>query len=682
MFMNSLQSRLIHLSPGLKRFIIALCDSIVLVAVLWAAVILLPPAGDSYGLRMADAWLLLTIMIIGAPLLASQGLYRAIIRFFGEEMIFAVLRGVSLLAMALTAANMLWGGTLGQALALGMVFWAFAILALCASRLAMRALLAGRRSDGERIAIYGAGQAGLRLTTAIANGRDCCPVLFIDDDPMLQGRVVAGLPVCGPEDIAGLVDRFEIRRVLLALPSASRRKRQEIIARLENVAVRVQTVPDIADLIAGRARVNDVRDVDVADLLGREIVPPNDTLLGACIAGKTVMVTGAGGSIGSELCRQIVRLNPARLVLYERSAAALFENDIELRRILAEGGKDIELVQVLGTVLNPERMRRVMVSFGVQTIYHAAAYKHVPLVEYNMTEGVYNNAIGTWHTAEAACAARVETFVLISTDKAVMPANVMGASKRFAELLLQAMSQRQSGTRFCMVRFGNVLDSSGSVVPVFREQIRRGGPVTVTHRDIIRYFMTIPEAAQLVLQAGAMCKGGDVFVLDMGEPVRIADLARRMIRLMGFSVRDDDHPDGDIGIEFTGLRPAEKLYEELLIGTNVMGTEHPMIMRAMEDFLPWEVISGFAQQLEVAAARADCDRVRALLMEAVGGYKPANGVDDLLWQVSRIADLPATELQHPKPRPIPAPALATVTDLAARRAGGPSESGATGPAAS
>ncbi len=669
MFAHSVQSRLIQLSPGRKRFIIALHDSIILVAVLWAVLAFLDPYADRGGSGMADGKLLLAVLVLGVPLLASQGLYRAIIRFLGEEMIFAVIRGVSLVAAALAVAEAWLGGPPEYAVTLALVFWAFAIVMLSASRFVMRRWLAGGRSDGEPIAIYGAGQAGLRLATALAESSDCRPVLFIDDDPALHGRVVAGVPVCGRDKAPELVERLAVRRILLALPSVSRRKRREIIASLENLAIRIQTVPDIADLIAGRARVDDVRDVDVADLLGREIVPPNEKLVGACISGKTVLVTGAGGSIGSELCRQIARLQPVRLVLYERSEVALFQIDHELRQCIGEEGLDVELVPVLGSVLNPGRLRRAMTNLGVQTVYHAAAYKHVPLVEYNMTEGVYNNAIGTWHAAEAACEAGVETFVLISTDKAVMPVNVMGASKRFAELLLQAMSARQSTTRFCMVRFGNVLDSSGSVVPIFREQIRRGGPVTVTHRDIIRYFMTIPEAAQLVLQAGSMCKGGDVFVLDMGDPVRIADLARRMINLMGFSVRDEEHPEGDIEIQFTGLRPAEKLYEELLIGTNVSGTEHPMIMRAMEDFLPWDDISRFAQQLEVAAANADCDRVRALLLESVGGYKPENGVDDLLWQARRAAGTHGATVALPDPAGVSVPALATVTDLAARRAG-------------
>ena len=663
-----LSARLIQLPSPAKFAIVGLCDVLLLFAVLCMTVALVYRSGWPALVDQGPA--LLAAAVAAIPILASQGLYRAIIRFVGEELVLAVFRGVTLVAIPLAMLDYLAFGRLGESVSAGLVFWAFGILGLTISRFVMRGLVSPHGEAGDRVAIYGAGQAGLRLATAVAKSREFDPVLFVDDNRGLRGRVVAGLPVCGPAALPDLVSKVGIRRVLLALPSASRRKRRDIIASLEHLSVRVQTVPDIDDLVAGRARVDDVRDVDVTDLLGREIVPPNEKLLGACITGKTVLVTGAGGSIGSELCRQIVRLSPTRLVLYERSEVALFEIDHELRRIIADEGFDVVLVPILGSVLNPERMRRAMTSLGVQTIYHAAAYKHVPLVEYNMTEGVYNNAIGTWHTAEAACEAGVETFVLISTDKAVMPVNVMGASKRFAELLLQAISARQTTTRFCMVRFGNVLDSSGSVVPVFREQIRRGGPVTVTHRDIIRYFMTIPEAAQLVLQAGAMCRGGDVFVLDMGEPVRIADLARRMINLMGFSVRDEDHPEGDIEIQFTGLRPAEKLYEELLIGTNVTGTEHPMIMRAMEHFLPWEAISRYVSQLETAAANADCDRVRTLLLESVAGYKPANGVDDLLWQ-ARPASASASAVA-------PAPAMATVTDLAARRVGPI----ASGPAAS
>lgn len=610
---------------------------------------------------MRSAVLFPVVALVGIPILASQGLYRAIIRFVGEEMLFAVLRGVTLLAAIVAGVDFVVFGDPAGALSAGFVFWAFGVLGLSASRLAMRGLLSSRYLHSDRVAIYGAGQAGLRLVSALAGGGECHPVLFVDDNPVLRKRVVAGLPVVSSAALPQLIEKLGIRRVLLALPSVSRRKRQEIIADLEKLSVRVQTVPDISDLLSGRARVDDVRDVDVADLLGREAVPPNSKPLGACIAGKSVMVTGAGGSIGSELCRQILRLKPTRLVLLEISESALFKIDIELRRMILEEGTGIELVPVLGSVHHRARVYQVMKNFQVQTVYHAAAYKHVPLVEYNMIEGMHNNVLGTWHTAEAACEAGVETFVLISTDKAVSPVNVMGATKRFAELVLQAMSERQSLPRFCMVRFGNVLDSSGSVVPVFREQIRRGGPVTVTHRDIIRYFMTIPEAAQLVLQAGSMCQGGDVFVLDMGKPVRITDLARRMIHLMGLTVRDDENPDGDIAIQFTGLRPAEKLYEELLIGTNVTGTGHPMIMRAMEESLPWSTVQHFLEQFLQASARADCDRVRDLLVESVAGYQPTNGVDDLVWRAGRTVSA-ETPPQDPA-------GSATVTDLASRRVG-------------
>ena len=364
-------------------------------------------------------------------------------------------------------------------------------------------------------------------------------------------------------------------RVLLALPSASRRRRLTIISSLEKFNVHIQTIPDLNHLVSGKARVDDLRDVDVADLLGRDAVPPDNELLRASVTGKSVMVTGAGGSIGSELCRHVLRQSPRTLVLFEISEVALYSIEKEIRKLAKKHGIDTEIVGLLARCITRIRVHEIMQSFEVKTVYHAAAYKHVPVVEQNILEGVHNNIFGTLHLARAAVQARVETFVLISTDKAVSPTNVMGATKRFSELVLQAMQDQHEDCCFCMVRFGNVLESSGSVVPLFREQIRAGGPVTVTHRDIIRYFMTIPEAAQLVIQAGAMARGGDVFVLDMGDPVKIQDLARRMIRLMGLTVRDDENPDGDIEIEYTGLRPAEKLYEELMIGTNVSGTSHP-----------------------------------------------------------------------------------------------------------
>jgi FlaA1/EpsC-like NDP-sugar epimerase len=391
------------------------------------------------------------------------------------------------------------------------------------------------------------------------------------------------------------------------------------------------TMPDVKDIVSGKARVDDISDVEVKDLLGRNPVPPIPELLDSSIKGKNVLVTWAGGSIGAELCRQILASDPERLVLLELSETALYKIERKLRKRAQDMDSDCEIVPLLGSVHHKVRMREVMDAFSIQTVYHAAAYKHVPIVEHNLFEGIHNNVFGTLYCLQSAIDAGVESFVLISTDKAVNPSSVMGATKRLAELVLQAYQGEEHDTRLCMVRFGNVLESSGSVVPLFKEQIRSGGPVTVTHRDIIRYFMTIPEAAQLVIQAGSMANGGDVFVLDMGKPVKIADLARRMINLMGLTVRDDNNPDGDIEIQYTGLRPAEKLYEELLIGSNVSGTEHPRIMRADEDFLSMEELKQCLSGLEAASQSLDYAQARELLLRSVNEYNPENGIDDLVW---------------------------------------------------
>jgi FlaA1/EpsC-like NDP-sugar epimerase len=482
------------------------------------------------------------------------------------------------------------------------------------------------------VIVYGAGDAGAHLVSALIGRGEFVPVAFVDDNPALRGAVINGLEVHPPASLAGFVEEFGVSRVLLALPSVSRRRRLEIINQLEQFPVHVQTIPDTVDLVSGNARVDDIREVDITDLLGRDAVPPIPKLLDACIRGKSVMVTGAGGSIGSELCIQIARLGPKRLVLLDISEAALYTIDQALQDFAHRNTLELDRVALIGSAHHQTRIREVLEAYDVDTVYHAAAYKHVPLVEHNMIEGVHNNVFGTLHTAEAAIAMGVKHFVLVSTDKAVLPTNVMGATKRFSELVLQALNQRGSGTTFSMVRFGNVLASSGSVVPLFREQIRNGGPVTVTHPEIYRYFMTIPEAAALVLQAGSMAKGGDVFVLDMGKPVRIRDLAEKMIHLMGLTIRDDDNSDGDIEIRYTGLRPAEKLYEELLVGNNVMGTEHPSILRAEEDFLPWEEMKNLIDQLWGACQRLDCGKARETLLRAVVGYSPTKEVEDLVWR--------------------------------------------------
>ena len=632
-----LQFRLIQLPPFVKRAIVATSDSVVLIAVLTLTLLVLNQGGLPPAKNLV--WLFPAVVLIGVPILAFQELYLAIIRFVGTRMVLAVHYGTGMLAITMTALAGILGVAIGAQLAFfAMVFYAFAVLGLTTTRFLMRVLVSDRRNTGERVAIYGAGRAGLRLVAAATDHREFRPVLFIDDNRALQGRVIAGLSVVSPERMAKLIKTLQIDRVLLAMPSAGHRKRQQIIENFKNLPVRIQTVPDIGDLLSGRARLEDIRDVDVADLLGRETVPPHTGLLDACICGKSVMVTGAGGSIGSELCRQIIELGPRRLVLFEISEHALYQIDQELTNLVRARGLGTEIVALLGSVHHRDRVRQSIRAFEVQTLYHAAAYKHVPIVEYNMIEGIHNNIVGTWHTAEAAEEAGVETFVLISTDKAVLPVNVMGATKRFAELVLQAMAERGSKTRFCMVRFGNVLESSGSVVPLFRKQIREGGPVTVTHKDVIRYFMTIPEAAQLVIQAGSLGQGGDVFVLDMGVPVRIADLARRMINLMGLTVRDEANPDGDIAIRYTGLRQGEKLYEELLIGNDVARTEHPMIMRAMEESLPWPKVRHYLAQFQLAGNAFDCQQILNLLLESVNGFVPvSDGIDDLVWQ-ARQAD--------------------------------------------
>jgi len=638
---RKLRSRLVRAPVGIKRTIVASGDVVLTVLALAATLLVL-----GYRLWPASHGLLALFGLCAAltiPVLSAQRLYHAIIRFIGSEMHAQVLRGTTLVALAIAlSAFLLDVGGPRAAIAIGLVFWTFASFLLGGARVLMRAIVMGSNGKGEPVAIYGAGEAGRRLVAAAANSHELRPVLFVDDDPKLQGRMVAGIRVSGPAELVDLLADQQIRRVLLAMPSASRHRRRQILESLKSLPVQVQTVPDIGDLITGKARLDELRDVSVADILGRDPVAPDHELLDACIRGRNVMVTGAGGSIGSELCRQIIELGATRLVLLELSELALYSIERELRERLRERGLDVELVPLLGSVLQRNLVRQAVQGFGIQTIYHAAAYKHVPIVEYNMAEGVRNNAIGTWYTAEAAIEAGVETFVLISTDKAVRPANVMGASKRLAELVLQGLAMRGGATRFCMVRFGNVLESSGSVVPLFREQIQRGGPVTVTHQEVIRYFMTIPEAAQLVLQAGSMGEGGDVFVLDMGEPVRIADLAQRMIQLMGLTVRSAGNPQGDIAIEFTGLRPGEKLYEELLIGDIAGATAHPKILRAREQNLPWPQVQEALELLVIATGNGDCESIQRLLLNVVNGYQPScTQIEDLAWQRRPSAPHPA-----------------------------------------
>lgn len=619
----------LSLPRSTKRLLMLLSDAIALPVALGTAIAL--KAGGAGGLaRFGEAFL--WISLAGLASLSLFGLYRTVTRFIGLRVIGRIIAAITLSAVAF---GLLQG--LGHAwhvrYSIIAIYWAFATLFVAGSRAAVQyfCLFGLRSGPRKRIAIYGAGAAGADLSRFLIGGSEFEVAAFVDDHAALHGGQINGITVYSPEELPALVFARRIDRVLLAMPSASRRRRRAVLSELEPLGVHVQSLPDLADIISGTARIDDLREVDVADLLGRDPVPPDPELIASCIQNKNVLVTGAGGSIGSELCRQIVRFGPKRLVLCEQSELALYNIERELCEELARGRRSMELVPLLGDAGARYRMVEVLRTYSVQTVYHAAAYKHVPIVEHNIIQGLQNNVICTWSAAESALEAGVETFVLVSTDKAVNPPNVMGASKRLAELVLQGMQERSDITRFCMVRFGNVLGSSGSVVPLFREQIRRGGPVTVTHPQVVRYFMTIPEAAQLVIQAGSMATGGDVFVLDMGQPVRIDDLARRMIGLMGLTIRDADHPDGDVEIYYTGLRAAEKLFEELLIGDNVGGTEHPMIMRAMEQKLPWSRLREILESLTGAIDGLDCRRALAILQEAVAEYRPGDEIHDHVW---------------------------------------------------
>jgi FlaA1/EpsC-like NDP-sugar epimerase len=611
-----------------KQLLMVLADVVAMPAALWTAAML--HVGTSSSRFEVNGGLYLASVLLTVPAFIRLGLYRAVIRFLGIHAALAIAMGVTISTLGLMAIDHF---ALDASLppAVFAIYFALAVLYAGASRFGAREFLRMGNVGAVPVVIYGAGAAGAQLCSALLTSQHFRPVAFVDDNDKSHGARLCGLRVQPPSSLLELRRMRGAGLVFLALPSASRRRRSAIIESLSGQGFRVQTVPDISEIVSGQARLEEVRDIDVHDLLGREPVPPNNSLLSACIRGKSILVTGAGGSIGSELCRQIFELAPRRLVLLEVSELALYEIERELRSINMSLGNRIELIALLGNAQHKQRVREIITTFGVQTVYHAAAYKHVPIVEHNMIEGIANNIFATFNTAEAAMECRVETFVLISTDKAVNPTNVMGCTKRVAEMVLQGLQQRGNGTRFCMVRFGNVLESSGSVVPLFREQIRKGGPITVTHPDVIRYFMTIPEAAQLVIQAGSMGLGGDVFVLEMGSPVRIADLAKRMVQLGGYTVRDEQHPDGDIEIRFTGLRPAEKLFEELLIGKNVTGTEHPRILRAMEHSLPWEQIRHVLDELAVCSTRFDCERAREILLRVVPEYRPTDKVQDHVW---------------------------------------------------
>ncbi|WP_175653705.1 polysaccharide biosynthesis protein [Pseudomonas sp. Marseille-P9899] len=660
---DTLRRKLLQLPRRQKRLLQVLTDIVLVWGALWLAFLVRLGIDDLANPLLDHGWLFAAAPIISIPLFIRFGMYRAVMRYFGNDALVTIIKAVSLSALIL-GLFVYWYSNHERLVPRSVIFnyWWLSLIMVGGLRLAMRQYFLGdwfaaaqhvpftNRDDGlPRVAIYGAGAAGNQLVAALRIGKLMRPVAFIDDDESIADRVISGLQVYKPRHIQKMIDVTGAQEVLLAIPSASRARRREILGYLEGFPLHVRSVPGFMDLASGRVKVDDIQEVDIADLLGRDPVPAQEELLEHCITGQTVLVTGAGGSIGSELCRQILALSPKALLLLEHSEFNLYSITSELEQRVAREALSVALLPILGSVRNQDQMLDVMKTWRVDTVYHAAAYKHVPMVEHNIAEGVLNNVIGTLNTAQAAVQAGVANFVLISTDKAVRPTNVMGSTKRLAEMTLQALSRQQAlvlfgddsnisyvnKTRFTMVRFGNVLGSSGSVIPLFHKQIKAGGPLTVTHPKITRYFMTIPEAAQLVIQAGSMGLGGDVFVLDMGEPVRIVELAEKMIHLSGLSVRSERNPHGDIAIEFTGLRPGEKLYEELLIGDNVVATQHSMIMSANEDFLDWDVLKVRLSTLLSAVRQDDYGAVRQLLRETVSGYAPDSEIVDWIYQQRR-----------------------------------------------
>lgn len=621
----------LNLQRPTKRLLLVAIDFAVIPLVLWMSfcirldIIYLPP--------LHQLWIFLAAPLVATPIFIQLGLYHAIVRYMGFNALWAVAKAVILYA-SIWSLLVLMANVDGVPRSVYILNALLAVFFIGGCRLIARWVFIGYRpirptidsSKAKKVLIYGAGAAGRQLAQALVLSRELKPVAFIDDDNSLHHMNVHGLRVYPFSSLGELIESKQISEVLLALPSVPRSSRNQIISLLEPFAVHVRSIPGVVQLAQGKMNADDIQEIDIAGLLGRESVEPNVELLNANIKQKTVLVTGAGGSIGSELCRQIVAYEPSRLILFEWGEFQLYAIERELRK----SGVECDIHPILGSVVDKKRLTDVCQAFGVQTIYHAAAYKHVPLVESNPGEAVRNNIMGTLNAALAAIDARVETFVLISTDKAVRPTNTMGATKRFAELILQALNEDElaANTRFTMVRFGNVLGSSGSVVPLFREQIANGGPVTVTDKKIVRYFMTIPEAAELVIQAGAMGRGGDVFVLDMGDPVHIVDLAKKMIRLSGYTVKGEESPGGEIEIVYTGLRPGEKLYEELLIGDNVLSTAHHKIMRTEENVIVWDDLQQLIRQLQVASDNGDFQLMREAFVTAVSGYRPQCEVAD------------------------------------------------------
>ena len=627
---NSLVMPILSLSRVTKRLVVFGVDASLCVLTVWLAYYLRMGAWTS--LHGEPMIAVLISLALALPIFVSCGLYRAIFRYSGWPALLTVAKAIALYGF-FYAVIIITMGFQGVPRTLGFIQPILLLLAVGFTRaLASYWLGSSYRQQLNlgsvpRVLIYGAGSAGRQLAAALRNSHQMRVVGFLDDAKDLQGQVLNGIAIYSPSELMNLASSLMVSDVLLALPSTSRQRRNEILRLIAKSKLAVRTLPSVTDLAKGKVTASDIRELDIEDLLGREPVAPNVDLLKENISGKVVLVTGAGGSIGGELCRQILSQSPSTLILLEQNEFALYSIEQELSNKLSDLANlsSVKLIPVLGSVRNESRIQELMSRYKPHIIFHAAAYKHVPLVEENPAEGVENNVFGTYVMAKAAKDHGVARFVLVSTDKAVRPTNVMGATKRLAEMILQALaknSNKEQDTIFSMVRFGNVLDSSGSVVPLFRKQIQEGGPLTLTHLEVTRYFMTIPEAAQLVIQAGSMAQGGDVFVLDMGEPVKIADLARHMIELSGFELQDEENPEGDIAIAVTGLRPGEKLYEELLIGDDPQPTAHSRIFRAHEEFLDLASLQTHLSQIQAYAKEGNAQQITNALRSLVAGYQP------------------------------------------------------------
>ena len=624
-----LKDKLINLSRLQKQFIMLFVDLFFIEFALWL----------SFALRLGlfwpeeyiypNWWIFLITPIITIPLLLNFGLYRSVIKYIGSKVVVASFQAITLTTMAigflmliLRDTQLLVDSSMPRSVVL--IFWFVSTMVVVLSRFVFKGYLYSWDNfvnNRTPAIIYGAGSAGAQLVESLKKNHEYAPIAFIDDDQSKQGTFINFTKVYGFKELKNIIDKRNAKIILLAIPSLSANGKRDLLKKLSKYPIEVKLLPSLSSLVEGNVSIENIRHVEVQDILGRIPVSPKSKLLKKNIQGKNVLITGAGGSIGSELCRQIIHLKPSKIVLFDHSEFNLYSIDYELNSLQLN---DCKVIPVLSDVTNMNMVKSIILENAIDTIYHAAAYKHVPMVEKNIVEGVYNNAIGTYNVAMCAHECEVENMVLISTDKAVRPTNIMGASKRFSELILQGLNTEKTRTCFSMVRFGNVLDSAGSVVPLFRKQIKDGGPVTVTHSKVTRYFMSIPEAVQLVLQAGAMAKGGDVFVLDMGEPVRILDLAYRMINLSGLSPITNENPEGDIKVVFTGLRPGEKLYEELLIGHDVIQSEHPQIMQANEDKLSWEDVQKSIGVIMESYQNLSDENIRKLLLEKVEGFKQVN----------------------------------------------------------